>query len=168
MDYWMRPATAKVTSVKFSAGKPSALRHPNADLFATPVVTYRHLLSEASFSAAAASNPLRVVVLCDIDAAYTQFEAVRLGLDSSLPIGVLQWNGLIAVNAAAKSFGIKRHETPWDVRPAFLSLAKYHLVNDHCRLAPNVPILPSCTSRPLSMAKQIMRITRSQSIKPTR
>ncbi|PWN51631.1 DNA/RNA polymerase [Violaceomyces palustris] len=74
-----------------------------------PRVTYRHLLSSSTLNA---SNPLRVVAHCDVDAAYAQFEASRLGLDpKTVPIAVQQWQGLIAVNYPARDRGISRFET---------------------------------------------------------
>lgn len=57
--------------------------------------TYRHLLSPSSFTP---TNPLRVIALCDIDAAYAQFEQVRLGLSPDIPLICAQWQSLIAVN----------------------------------------------------------------------
>ena len=73
------------------------------------VVTYRHVLSAGSLNP---SNPLRVIAHCDVDAAYAQFEAARLGVDShKIPLAVQQWNGLIAISYAARAFGITRHET---------------------------------------------------------
>lgn len=54
-----------------------------------PTITYRHLVSAGSLNAA---NPLRVVSLCDIDAAYAAFEAKRLGIDPFVtPVAVQQW-----------------------------------------------------------------------------
>ncbi|PWN87519.1 DNA/RNA polymerase [Acaromyces ingoldii] len=78
---------------------------PLADPFGTP--TYRHLLSAGSLTPL---NPLRVVAHCDVDAAYAQFEARRLGIDSfEIPVAVQQWSGLIAISYAARKFGISRH-----------------------------------------------------------
>lgn len=78
---------------------------PLADPFGQP--TYRHLLSAGSLTPL---NPLRVIAHCDVDAAYAQFEAQRLGIDSfKVPVAVQQWNGLIAISYAARSFGINRH-----------------------------------------------------------
>lgn len=72
---------------------------------AEPVVTFRHLLS-TTFEA---SNPLRVIAHCDVDAAYAQFEAARLGIDcKNTPLAVLQWTSLIAVNYAARAHGVNR------------------------------------------------------------
>ena len=74
------------------------------------MVTYRHLLSAGSLNP---SNPLRVIAHCDVDAAYAQFEASRLGVNSGkVPLAVQQWNGLIAISYAARAYGITRHETP--------------------------------------------------------
>lgn len=69
------------------------------------VATYHHLLS-TTFEA---HNPLRVIAHCDVDAAYAQFEAARLGIDCTKhPIAVLQWSALIAVNYVARAYGVGR------------------------------------------------------------
>ncbi|KDN34717.1 DNA/RNA polymerase, partial [Tilletiaria anomala UBC 951] len=74
-----------------------------------PVVTYRHLLSAGSLHP---TNPLRVIAHCDVDAAYAQFEAKRLGLDArEVPLAVQQWDGCIAISYPARSFGISRLDT---------------------------------------------------------
>ncbi|KAN0066523.1 N-acetyltransferase eso1 [Thecaphora frezii] len=74
-----------------------------------PTITYRHLLSAGTLNPA---NPLRVIAHCDVDAAYAQFEASRLGLDATkVPIAVQQWQGLIAVNYPARDAGISRFES---------------------------------------------------------
>ncbi|UZJ56120.1 hypothetical protein CBS101457_005440 [Exobasidium rhododendri] len=78
---------------------------PSGDL---GVVTYRHLLSAGSLTPA---NPLRVVAHVDVDSAYAQFEAKRLGIDSfKIPVAVQQWSGLIAISYKAREYGITRHE----------------------------------------------------------
>jgi DNA polymerase eta len=66
-------------------------------------LTYRHVLSD---SALTPLNPLRVICLIDIDAAYAQFEMARLGIDRSLPVGVQQWSSLIAVRPALPCYGL--------------------------------------------------------------
>ncbi|KAJ3037334.1 DNA-directed DNA polymerase eta rad30 [Rhizophlyctis rosea] len=53
----------------------------------------------------------RVILHVDLDAFYCQVEHVRLGIPTSVPLCVQQWNGLIAVNYAARAAGIKRHCT---------------------------------------------------------
>ncbi|TPX69749.1 DNA-directed DNA polymerase [Spizellomyces sp. 'palustris'] len=45
------------------------------------------------------------------DAFYCQVEHVRLGIPIDVPLCVQQWQGLIAVNYAARAAGIKRHCT---------------------------------------------------------
>ena len=50
----------------------------------------------------------RVILLLDLDCFYAQCETIRLGLDRSLPIALLQWNSALAVNYPAREFGIKR------------------------------------------------------------
>ena len=70
--------------------------------------TYRHLLN---LQAMTVFNPLRTIAHCDIDAAYAQFEQVRLGLPDDIPLICAQWQSIIAVNYPARKFGIKRFNT---------------------------------------------------------
>ncbi|GJD12829.1 N-acetyltransferase eso1 [Galdieria sulphuraria] len=51
-----------------------------------------------------------VIIHLDLDCFYAQVESVRLGLDPSTPLCVQQWDGVIAVNYAAREYGISRHE----------------------------------------------------------
>ncbi|KNC96743.1 uncharacterized protein SPPG_07951 [Spizellomyces punctatus DAOM BR117] len=53
----------------------------------------------------------RVILHVDLDAFYCQVEHVRLGIPIDVPLCVQQWQGLIAVNYAARAAGIKRHCT---------------------------------------------------------
>ncbi|CAJ0829762.1 13136_t:CDS:10 [Entrophospora sp. SA101] len=50
----------------------------------------------------------RVIIHIDMDCFYCQVEQVRLGIPSTLPVAVRQWNALIAVNYAAREAGIKK------------------------------------------------------------
>lgn len=54
---------------------------------------------------------MRAIVLIDLDAFYSQVETVRLGLSQDVPLAVQQWTGLIAINYAARKYGITRHES---------------------------------------------------------
>jgi DNA polymerase eta len=95
---------------------------PSGDL---GVVTYRHLLSAGSLNP---SNPLRVVAHVDVDSAYAQFEAKRLGIDSfKVPVAVQQWSGLIAISYKAREFGISRHETIETARKMCPELLAVHV-----------------------------------------
>ena len=51
----------------------------------------------------------RVVIHVDMDCFYAQVEHRRLQIPSSQPLAVQQWEGLIAVNYAARAKGITRH-----------------------------------------------------------
>jgi len=51
----------------------------------------------------------RLVVHVDLDAFYAQVEGVRRGLSSDVPLAVQQWNAVIAVNYAARAYGVSRH-----------------------------------------------------------
>jgi DNA polymerase eta len=70
--------------------------------------TWKHLQQLKSYSP---QTPLRVIAHVDLDAFYAQCETVRLGIDSSLPLAVQQWQGLIAINYPARAFGLSRHVT---------------------------------------------------------
>lgn len=75
-----------------------------------PTITYRQLLSQNL----GVRDPFRVVALCDSDAFYAACEMVRLGIDKETPLVVLQWDSLIAVNYAARKFGISRMDKKKD------------------------------------------------------
>ena len=49
-----------------------------------------------------------VILHLDMDCYYAQCESKRLGLPSDVPLAVSQWGGLLAVNYAARSFGVRR------------------------------------------------------------
>ncbi|KAI8462258.1 MAG: hypothetical protein J3K34DRAFT_200570 [Monoraphidium minutum] len=51
----------------------------------------------------------RVIMHIDLDAFYCQVEQLRLGIPRDTPCAVQQWQGLIAVNYAARAAGITRH-----------------------------------------------------------
>ena len=51
---------------------------------------------------------MRAIAHLDLDCFYAQVESVRLGIPDTTPLAVQQWDGLIAVNYAARSFGVKR------------------------------------------------------------
>ncbi|KAJ5992453.1 hypothetical protein N7451_008177 [Penicillium sp. IBT 35674x] len=67
--------------------------------------TYRHfeLLRQSS-----TATPLRAIAHIDLDAFYAQCEMVRLGTPRDTPLAVQQWDSLIAVNYAARPFGVNR------------------------------------------------------------
>ncbi|KAK9430638.1 hypothetical protein V1505DRAFT_370356 [Lipomyces doorenjongii] len=73
------------------------------------------------------TNPLRVIAHIDLDAFYAQCETVRLGLDPNVPLACQQWQGLIAVNYAARKFGISRHETITEARKKCPGLVLAHV-----------------------------------------
>ncbi|CAO1620665.1 unnamed protein product [Sympodiomycopsis kandeliae] len=75
--------------------------------FAPRTITYRHLVSAGTLNA---SNPLRVISLVDVDAAYAQFEARRLGIPREVPLIAVQWQGVLAISYSARKYGITRHE----------------------------------------------------------
>ena len=46
---------------------------------------------------------MRVILHADLDAFYAQVEQVRLEIPLETPLCVQQWNGLVAVNYAARA-----------------------------------------------------------------
>lgn len=50
----------------------------------------------------------RIILLLDLDCFYAQCEQVRLGLDPSTPLCLIQWNSALAVNYKARDMGLKR------------------------------------------------------------
>lgn len=59
---------------------------------------------------------LKVIVCIDMDAYYAQAESRKLGIDDSEPLAVQQWHSLIAVNYAAREYGITRFIRAVDAR----------------------------------------------------
>lgn len=57
--------------------------------------------------------PCRVILLLDLDCFYAQCERVRLGLDLTTSLALLQWNSVLAVTYPARSFGIRRGDS-WE------------------------------------------------------
>lgn len=86
--------------------------------------TYRHLLAPTATST---SNAFRTIAHVDVDAAYCGFEMSRLGISSDIPFAVQQWQGLIAVNYAARAFGITRHESPSEALKKCPALVLQHV-----------------------------------------
>ncbi|KAG8525828.1 uncharacterized protein KY384_000588 [Bacidia gigantensis] len=67
--------------------------------------TYKHLTLLSQSSTAC---PLRAIAHIDLDAFYAQCEGVRLGIAEDQPLAVQQWQGLIAINYPARSYGLTR------------------------------------------------------------
>lgn len=72
-------------------------------------------MAAAGAGAACAGEPLfssltkRVILHIDMDCFYAQVEHVRVGIPRDEPLAVQQWDGLIAVNYAARAKGVTRH-----------------------------------------------------------
>lgn len=81
-----------------------------------------HLLRQGS-----TATPLRAIAHIDLDAFYAQCEMVRLGTPRDMPLAVRQWDSLIAVNYAARSFGITRMITAADARKACSNIVLQHV-----------------------------------------
>ena len=75
--------------------------------------TYKQL---TTLSQASVTCPLRVIAHIDLDAFYAQCEMVRLGVPEDQPLAVQQWQGLIAINYPARSYGLGRHVTIEDAK----------------------------------------------------
>jgi DNA polymerase eta len=86
--------------------------------------TYRDLSTMARY---ATTSPLRVISLIDLDAFYAQCETVRLGIDTSVPVAVQQWQGLIALNYPAREFGLNRHVTVFEAKEKCPELVCQHV-----------------------------------------
>ncbi|KAK7202593.1 sister chromatid cohesion protein Eso1 [Myxozyma melibiosi] len=86
--------------------------------------TFAHLDSLQRYSV---SSPLRAIAHVDLDAFYAQCETVRLGLDPDVPLACQQWQGLIAINYAARKFDIKRHETVTEAKKKCPDLVLAHV-----------------------------------------
>ena len=92
----------------FSSYPTGSLTGSNCNATATTrssQYAYRQLKLLGQVSTA---SPLRVVAHIDLDAFYAQCEMVRLGISSSQPLAVQQWDSLIAINYPARDFGITR------------------------------------------------------------
>ncbi|KAF3396212.1 N-acetyltransferase eso1 [Penicillium rolfsii] len=86
--------------------------------------TYRQLQLLRQGSTA---TPLRAIAHVDLDAFYAQCEMVRLGTPRDTPLAVRQWDSLIAVNYAARGFGITRMITAGDARKACPNIVLQHV-----------------------------------------
>ena len=53
----------------------------------------------------------KIIIHLDLDSFYAQVESVRLGIEPNIPLVVAQWNGILAVNYAAREFGIGRFDS---------------------------------------------------------
>ncbi len=115
------PSIPKPVSKSYWKGKGRATANDFDDL--NPTITYRHLLS----SNLGVRDPLRVIALCDSDAFYAACEQVRLGIDPALPLVVLQWDSLIAVNYPARKFGISRMDKVRDAKKRCPNLVVVHV-----------------------------------------
>ncbi|KAF2149742.1 DNA/RNA polymerase [Myriangium duriaei CBS 260.36] len=86
--------------------------------------SYKQLNQLSNYST---SCPLRVVAHIDLDAFYAQCEMVRLGVPSDQPLAVQQWQGLIAINYAARAFGLSRHVTCAEAKKACPNIILQHV-----------------------------------------
>ncbi|KAJ5461371.1 uncharacterized protein N7458_002923 [Penicillium daleae] len=81
-----------------------------------------HLLRQGS-----TATPLRAIAHIDLDAFYAQCEMVRLGTPRDTPLAVRQWESLIAINYAARPFGISRMMTAAEARKACPNIILQHV-----------------------------------------
>eukprot|EP00884_Botryococcus_braunii_P006782 jgi/Botrbrau1/16104/Bobra.7_2s0069.1 len=80
-----------------------------------------------TFLEAKVANCARVIVHLDLDCFYCQVEQKRLGIPTSIPVAVQQWEGLIAVNYAARAAGITRHMRVGEARQKCPELRTVHV-----------------------------------------
>lgn len=73
----------------------------------------------------------RVICMIDMDCFYAQVEQVRLKFPPSKPLAVQQWGGLIAVNYAARPFGIKRSTTAQEAKKLCPEIHLQHVATFH-------------------------------------
>ncbi|OQR91975.1 hypothetical protein THRCLA_08831 [Thraustotheca clavata] len=59
---------------------------------------------------------MRVIIHLDLDCFYAQVEHERLGISQNEPLAVQQWGSLLAVNYAARPFGVNRSDHIGDAR----------------------------------------------------
>lgn len=69
----------------------------------------------------------RIIALIDLDCFYCQVEHKRLGIPKQIPLGVQQWNSLIAVNYAARDAGVKRGFSASEARKACPNIMLVHV-----------------------------------------
>ncbi|KAJ5653246.1 hypothetical protein N7490_000249 [Penicillium lividum] len=86
--------------------------------------TYRHLQLLRQGSTA---TPLRAIAHIDLDAFYAQCEMVRLGTPRDTPLAVQQWDSLIAVNYAARPFGVNRMVSTAEARKLCPNIILQHV-----------------------------------------
>ncbi|PGH16774.1 hypothetical protein AJ80_05089 [Polytolypa hystricis UAMH7299] len=90
----------------------------------TSCFTYRNLHQLRTYTP---RNPLRVIAHIDLDAFYAQCEMVRLSTPRDIPLAVQQWDSLIAVNYAARPFGVSRMITAKDAKARCPTLQTPHV-----------------------------------------
>jgi DNA polymerase eta len=95
------------------ASSPDFISSQNVGSQRKSSFTFKHLHQLASYSA---TTPLRTIAHVDLDAFYAQCEMVRLGVAEDQPLAVQQWQGLIAINYAARPFGLGRHITATEAK----------------------------------------------------
>lgn len=69
----------------------------------------------------------RIILHIDMDAFYAQVEHRRTGIARDEPLAVQQWEGLIAVNYAARARGISRHMNVHEAKKACPELHCVHV-----------------------------------------
>ena len=107
-----------------SSPQPFVLSSPTGGRRRKSKFTFKQLNLLAQSSTAC---PLRVIALIDYDAFYAQCESVRLGLPDDQPLGVQQWQGLIAINYPARAFDLNRHVTPTEARQKCPNITLQHV-----------------------------------------
>ncbi|KAK9827976.1 hypothetical protein WJX81_003639 [Elliptochloris bilobata] len=74
-----------------------------------------------------ASGEARCILHLDLDCYYCQVEQKRCNIPADTPCAVQQWEGLIAVNYAARAAGITRHMRVWEAKKHCPELQLVHV-----------------------------------------
>jgi len=74
-----------------------------------------------------AGSNCRVILHIDLDCFYAQVEQKRLNIPKNVPLVVQQWEGIIAVNYAARELGITRHMRATEAKARCPDLVLVHV-----------------------------------------
>lgn len=77
-------------------------------------------------------NVDRIILHIDLDCFYAAVEHVRLGIPRAVPLAVQQWEGLIAVNYAARAAGVIRHDRVAEAKRKCPDLKLVHVETIGC------------------------------------
>ncbi|PIA17981.1 DNA/RNA polymerase [Coemansia reversa NRRL 1564] len=93
----------------------------------------------------------RAIIHIDLDCFYCQVEQLRLGISPDIPLAVQQWQGLVAVNYAARAFGVKRMDTVQEAREKCPELKLVHVATFMGSSLPAYHKYPSAKTHKVSL-----------------